>query len=217
MPTKPTIYLLSPTPHTGTVSMTMIAFQKVATSIDLRGIDRLLFTSKQAVKFAYEIEPKCKDIPAIAIGPATKKQIETMGGRVIYTPNEFYANHLADDIKSHFATHSILYLRPHEVSFDTKGYLEKSGINLTEQIIYKTQCLTYPPTSRPPKGSIIIFTSPSTIHCFLKNFDFDASYQCVVIGEATKGHLPLDTHCFVANEPSIESCVKKAMELIEGL
>jgi len=208
------IYLLSPTPREGTVSMPMIRFSITAESIDFACCDTLLFTSKQAVKVAETIDKRWKNYPCIAIGGATKSQIETLGGRVIYHPKSFYANVLAADIADFFAERKLLYLRPEEVSFDSRGFLAAQGITLHEQIIYKTSCIAYKKEDAPPKGAIIIFTSPSTIHCFLKNFDWDASYNAVVIGEATKVHLPPNALCSVADTPLISSCIAKAEEIL---
>ena len=207
------IYLLSPTPKEGTIALPMIDFSITAESIDLSRSDMLIFTSKQAVVTADKIDTSWKNYPCIAIGPATKKQIEDLGGEVIYFPKSFYGETLSADIAAFFRDKKLLYLRPKEISFDSKAFLEKEGIVLQEQIIYETSCIKYTLEKKPLKGSIIIFTSPSTIHCFLKNFDWDESYTAVVIGKATKVHLPENANYVVADEPMIASCIEKAKEI----
>jgi len=204
------IYLLSPTPREETIALPVIDFTVTAGTIDFSTSDTLLFTSKQAVITADKIDLSWKNYPCIAIGPATKKQIEDLGGKVIYHPRSFYGETLSQDISKFFRELKLLYLRPKEVSFDSKGFLEKEGITLQEQIIYETSCIKYAPEDKPSKDAIIIFTSPSTIHCFLKNFGWDESYTAVVIGKATKVHLPVDAEYVVADEPLISSCIKKA-------
>jgi len=72
------------------------------------------------------------------------------------------------------------------------------------------------PEEKPLKNAIIIFTSPSTIHCFLKNFEWDESYTAVVIGKATKVHLPVDAEYVVADEPLINACIVKAKEIVNS-
>ena len=207
------IYLLSPTPKEGTISLPLIRFSITVNSIDFSKSNTLLFTSKQAVITANNIDENWKKYPCIAIGPATKKQIETLGGKVIYYPKEFYGESLSTDIAHFFADKKLLYLRPKEISFDSKGFLEKEGITLEEQIIYETSCIAYEKEQCPVKNAIIIFTSPSTIHCFLKNFIWDESYMAVVIGKATKVHLPQNANFVVAEEPSIFACIKKAQTI----
>ena len=207
------IYLLSPTPKEGTIALPMIDFSVTARSIDFSQSDTLIFTSKQAVVTADKIDTSWKSYPCIAIGPATKKQIEDLEGEVIYHPKSFYGETLSADIAQFFRDKKLLYLRPKEISFNSKGFLEKEGIALQEQIIYETSCLNYTLEEKPSKNAIIIFTSPSTIHCFLKNFLWDESYVAVVIGKATKVHLPVNANYVVADEPMIVSCIEKAKEI----
>jgi len=207
------IYLLSPTPKAGTVALPMIRFETVADRIDFGNCDTLMFTSKQAVVTADQIDKRWKEYPCIAIGPATKKQIEALGGEVIYHPDSYYGEALSQDIIARFSERKILYLRPREVSFDSKAFLSRAGIVLREQIIYETGCIAYSSEERPVENAIIIFTSPSTIHCFLKQFSWDESYTAVVIGNATKVHLPDNAAYVVADEPLIASCIEKAKSL----
>jgi len=214
MGTKRDIYLLSPTPRDGTMSLPMISFETTVTEINFEGIDTLMFTSKQAVITANEIDPNWKNFPSIAIGNATRDMIESLGGEVIYTPKEFYAKELSQDIIKHFSDNQILYLRPKEVSFDSKGHLAKNNITLHEQIIYQTSCINYDKTKAPKENCIIIFTSPSTIKCFLQNFPWNQTYTAVVIGEATKEHLPPNTTIHVAKKPLIIECIKTAKSIL---
>jgi uroporphyrinogen-III synthase len=211
---KRDIYLLSPTPREGTLSLPMIDFKRVASKIDFKCCDTLMFTSKQAVKTADEIDTRWKNYPCIAIGSATKSQIEALGGEVIYHPQDFYGETLSRDIAHFFKAREILYLRPKEISFDAKGYLDKEGITLHEQIIYETGCIAYKKEDAPQKGAIIIFTSPSTIRCFFQQFAWDESYTAVVIGSSTKVHLPSEVAYVVAKKPLISACIKKAQEIL---
>jgi len=207
------IYLLSPTSKEGTIALPMIDFAVTAKSIDFAHSDILIFTSKQAVITADQIDASWKKYPSIAIGSATKKQIEDLGGEVVYHPKSFYGETLSHDIAQFFRDKRPLYLRPKEISFNSKAFLEKEGIILQEQVIYETSCIQYASEEKPPENSIIIFTSPSTIHCFLKNFEWNESYTAVVIGKATKVHLPVNAEYVVADTPLISSCIVKAQEI----
>lgn len=207
------IYLLSPTAKKETIHLPMISFSLCEEKLVLNDYDLLMFTSKQAVVSTEALNPQWKNIPCIAIGKATAKQIETLGGTVVHYPESFYGEALSKDIVEKFKHKNIVYIRPKVVSFDSKGFLHKVGIDIDEKIIYETSCISYKKEKKPPKKSIIIFTSPSTIHCFLKNFDWDESYVAVVIGEATKVHLPKNARCEVADIPLITSCIEKAKTL----
>ena len=207
------IYLLSPLKKEGVVSLPMISFELVANKIDFCVCDTLMFTSKQAVISANTIDKSWKKFPCIAIGGATKKKIEELGGEVIYYPKKFYGEILAKDIQAFFSDRKLLYLRPKVVSFDSKAYLEKVGVVLEEQIIYETSCVKYTTEQQPKRNATIIFTSPSTIECFFKQFIWDESYTAILIGNATKAHLPKMCRYVIADEPLIDSCIKKAKEI----
>ena len=208
------IYLLSPSFQEGTIGLPMIDFTITAKSIDFSKSDTLIFTSKQAVISADIIDKRWKRYPCIAIGGATKQQIEKLGGQVIYSPKSFYGERLSKDVALFFRDKKLLYLRPKEVSFNSKAFLQKKGITLQEQIIYETSCISYSQEKKPIKEAIIVFTSPSTIHCFFKNFKWDKSYTAVVIGKATKAHLPSYVNYVVADEPRIRACIVKANEIL---
>jgi uroporphyrinogen-III synthase len=169
-----------------------------------------MFTSKQAVRSAEALNPEWKKYPCLSIGSATAKEIESLGGKICYQAKSFYSETLSQDIIAQFHDKKILYLRPKEVSFDSKNLLANAGIELHEQIIYETSCIRYEKKEKPGKNAIIIFTSPSTIHCFLKNFEWDESYTAIVIGEATRIHLPTDARYEVADTPLIDACIEKA-------
>ncbi|MBD3788789.1 MAG: uroporphyrinogen-III synthase [Campylobacterales bacterium] len=207
------IYLLSPSKKEGVVSLPIISFALKSKKIEFDDCDTLLFTSKQAVISAEKIDERWKVYPCIAIGPATAQQIRSFGGTVLYEPGSFYGETLAADIVRFFKTRKLLYLRPKEVSFDSRSFLEKNGVNITEQVIYETSCVTYDKHQAPLKNAVIIFTSPSSIQCFFKNFKWDESYTAVVIGKATLKHLPDGISYAIADEPLIDACIKKAKAL----
>ena len=213
---KRRIYLLSPTPRAGTRHLPMIRFEQTADSIDFGDADTLLFTSKKAVAFADAIDPAWRTYDCLAVGEATAEAIEAHGGKVLYRPKEFYGKSLARDIVARFSQRKLLYLRPKRVSFDAKTFLQHAGIAVREQVIYQTSCIAYGTQDAPPPGSIIVFTSPSTIRCFLQNFTWDASYSAVVIGEATKVHLPDGARYAVAKKPRIAACIAKAEEILRN-
>ena len=211
---KMSIYLLSPTSKIDTIHLPMIRFSLLDVQIDFSTCDTLMFSSKQAVKSADLLNPLWKNIPCLAIGKATANTIESLGGKVIYQPKTFYAETLAEDIVLKFKDKNILYLRPKDISFDSKTFLKKAGLILQEQIIYETSCVPYESKDKPLKNAIIIFTSPSSIHCFLENFAWDESYIAIVIGEATKKYLPTNAQYKVADMPLIDSCIAKAKEIL---
>ena len=96
---KRSIYLLSPLKKEETVSLPMIRFSLIDKPIEFSNCDTLMFTSKQAVVSTDKLDKSWKNYPSIAIGQATKRKIEELGGEVIYHPKEFYGEVLAKDIQ----------------------------------------------------------------------------------------------------------------------
>jgi len=207
------IYLLSPLVKDNTLSLPMITFSLSVDTLDVSSYDYLMFTSKQAVKSADILNPTWKKIPCLAIGEATARQIKELGGIVAYQPQSFYGQSLSLAIVERFQDKNILYIRPKKISFDSKTFLAHAGVKLKEKIVYETTCKTYLKQDKPSKNAIVIFTSPSTIHCFFKNFSWDPTYTAVVIGESTRNHLPDDVKYVVAKKPTIDACIEKAQEI----
>ncbi len=73
----------------------MIEFRRTADKIDFNGVDTLIFTSKQPVVTADSLDRRWREFDSIAIGGATKAKIEEFGGRVIFSPKNFYGETLA--------------------------------------------------------------------------------------------------------------------------
>ena len=207
------IYLCSPKEFEGTISIPMIEFTCLKDNIDLSGIDTILFTSKQAIVYTNEISNDWQSKKILAVGSATAKMAKELGATDIYYPKEFYGEVLANDILVKFRNSKIVYIRPKVVSFDSKAFLSKEGIDIKEEILYETTCKEHS-GKELERGAVVIFTSPSTIECFFKSFNWDSSYKAVVIGKSTLKNLPQNVTAFVANEATISSCVAKAQEIV---
>ncbi|TQV63083.1 MAG: uroporphyrinogen-III synthase [Sulfurovum sp.] len=208
-----TIYLCSPSCHEGVISLPMIEFRLIEQKIDVEGIDRLIFTSKEAVKSLDRLNKNWIKIPAVSIGEETTKAIKALGGKVIYSNSKSYGELMAKELVEKFPSYSFLYLRPKKISFDFKSYLRSFDVKCKELILYETVCKSYPKYFILEKNSVIIFTSPSTIKCFLKNFNWDSSYKAVVIGSTTQKHIPSHWTSFISSIPTIESCIKIAQDI----
>jgi len=213
---KPKIYLCSPKKFDGCEHLPMIKFKRVIDKLDLSDFNAIIFTSKQAVIFTDELNKEWKNKKILAVGKATAKIAKELGAKDIYNPAKFYGKELANDIVKHFSNLKMIYLRPKKVAFDSVTFLQNAGIDVIQKVIYETSCIKYN-NINIDKNSIIIFTSPSTIECFFNSFKWDKSYKAIVIGKTTLKALNSDIEAFVADEQTIESCVKKAHEIINFL
>ncbi|MDD5360101.1 MAG: uroporphyrinogen-III synthase [Sulfurovaceae bacterium] len=206
------IYLFSSSKYDDVLSMPIIEFKTLQDSIDLSNYDLLLFTSKNAVVLMDEISKEWKNIPSIAIGKESAEAISKLGGNVTFVSNG-YSENLSYDIKQKFANKKILYIRPKVVATKHITDLTKENIDIDEFILYETICKKYDISQKPPLNSVLIFTSPSTIECFINNFKSLEEYKIVVIGETTAKALPQEIKYHISNTPNINECIKLALKL----
>jgi uroporphyrinogen-III synthase len=206
------IYLFSSSKYDDVLNMPIIEFKTLQDSIDLSNYDLLLFTSKNAVVLIDKISKEWKNIPSIAIGKESAESISKLSGNVTFVSNG-YSKNLSDDIKQKFANKKILYIRPKVVATKHITDLTKENIDIDEFILYETICKKYDISQKPPLNSVLIFTSPSTIECFINNFKSLEEYKIVVIGKTTAKALPQEIKYHISNTPNINECIKLALKL----
>lgn len=206
------IYLFSNSSRDDVINMPMLEFDIVAKELEISGYDLLLFTSKNSVYIIDDISKNWKNIPSIAIGEESAKVISKLGGSVALVSSG-YSSDLVLQIKKKFANRKILYVRPKVVALDRISNLRQEGIALDEVVLYDTMCKKYNISQKPLLGSVLIFTSPSTINCFIDNFNSLVGYKIVVIGTTTANALPDDIKYTMPKTPKIDECIKVANEL----
>ena len=91
--------------------------------------------------------------------------------------------------------------------------LKENGIECDHIPVYRTVCRAYDEKISLPKGSVVIFSSPSTIECFFKNVEWDESFRAISIGKTTAKYFPDFIQPLIAENTSLESCVYKALSL----
>ncbi len=207
------IYLLSQKVFQGAKNLPCIMIAYKEMEIDLAGYEALIFSSKNGVYALNHISDAWRDIPAYAIGAGTASTIESLGGRLAYRAQNSYGDEFALEIKAMLKGKKALFLRPLEVTSSLNRILKDAGVLLQEQVIYETKCAPCATLTKPESGSIIIFSSPSTIRCFFNCFDWDKGYQAVVIGDVTASYMPENVPFRKAEKQTIPSCIELAKRL----
>ena len=207
------IYLLSDKVYEGAKNLPTIMIAFLEKKVVLEGVEALVFTSKNAVLAIERLDTRWKTFPCYAIGVGTAKMIESLGGEVVYQAKSSYGDDFAQEIKSALAAKVVLFLRAKEVTSALNTILKEAGVLLRETIVYETRCEACAALNKPEKNAIMIFSSPSTIECFFRCFDWDESYQAVVIGEKTASFMPQGIAFDMAAKPSITSCIEVATKL----
>ncbi len=208
------IYLLNDKKFDGVLNLPVIKIDFFDKKIDLSKYEALIFSSKNGVLGIDRLNKKWKCIPSYSIGSGTSKIITSLGGNLAYSAKNSYGDEFAKEIKELLHNKKTLFLRAKKITSNLNKILINSGVNLDEEIVYETICNDCKNLKKPPKNSIIIFSSPSTIECFFKCFKWDKSYKAVVIGKNTASFMPKDINYILSNEQNIPSCIKTAKTLL---
>lgn len=104
-------------------------------------------------------------------------------------------------------------LRGEIVASDFVQRCKEEGYTIDEAIMYKSECSQDILHARIEEDSILIFTSPSSVECFLKTHVISSLSKVIVIGKTTAKALPNNTPYILSHETSIESCIQIAQNL----
>ena len=206
------IYVLSAKKYAGAKNLPVIHFDYYDTEVSVNGYDALIFTSKNGVQALDQINGCWKSKPIYSIGSATSKAVKALGGDVVYEAKSSYGDKFAEEIKTRLSGKKALFLRPKTVTSQLNTILRDAGVILDEEIIYETKCTDCNRLEKPPAGSYIIFSSPSTIECFFRCFDWESSYTAVVIGTKTASYMPENIPFLLSEKQTIDACIALAQQ-----
>jgi len=211
--TSNNIYILSDKKVAFAQNLPMFEIELMYKKIDYSLYDALLFTSKNALHVMSKIDEEWKNKPSYVIAEQTAKVLESLGGKLCFVGKTGHGNSFALEIAQALQGKKVLYLSAMEVVSNLVEILNKKGVLCDVAVVYKTVCKKYEEKIVLPKKSIIIFSSPSTIRCFLENLEWDESFKAVAIGETTAKAFPSYMQAHIAETTSLESCVSKALEI----
>ena len=207
------IYILSEKKFDGAKNLPVILIKFLDKKIDLSCFDALIFTSKNGVKAIDRIDKSWKNKEIYSIGEGTTKAIEELGAKACYTAKSSYGDNFAAEIKERLKDKKVLFLRPKTVTSSLNLILRNEKIDLSEEIVYETVCAECSSLEPPSEGSVIIFSSPSTVECFLKCFKWKESYKAVAIGEKTASYIPSFIKYQLSLKQTIPACIELAKRL----
>lgn len=207
------IYVLSDKQVKYAKILPVIETQMIEGEIDLSSYDALVFSSKNGVKYIDRLATEWKKIPAYAISAQTAKMIKNLGGKVAFVGKEKHGDEFAYELLTLLAGKKTAYIGAQNIVSDFIRILKENGIECDHIPVYRTVCREYEKKITLPKGSVIIFSSPSTIECFFKNVEWDESFTAISIGKTTAKYFPDFIQPVISENTSLESCVYKALSL----
>ncbi len=208
------IFVLSEKKFEGAKNLPVIVFEYYEKRLDLSPYEALIFTSKNGVLALDKISSQWREYPVYSIGSATSKAVRELGGEVVYEAKSSYGDNFAKEIKKRLKNKRVLFARAKIVTSSLNTILKESGVILDEEVVYETKCNDCNKLQKPPSDSFIIFSSPSTISCFFKCFEWDESYTAVVIGEKTASFMPKKVSYILSKKQTIPACIDLAKENI---
>ena len=207
------IYLLNNDKYENVINFPMIKINFFRKKIDLQSYDALIFTSKNGVRAIDKIDKNWIKKDIYSIGQGTSREIKKYNANLVYTAKSSYGNSFALEIKERLKNKKVLFLRAKVVTSKLNKILIEADIKLDEETVYETTCRAYEEKKLIDKNSIIIFTSPTTVNCFFKNFKWDKSYKAVSIGKVTASFIPSYVNNIISEKQTIINCIKIAKTL----
>ncbi|MCT7601993.1 uroporphyrinogen-III synthase [Aliarcobacter butzleri] len=205
------IYLLNEQKHENVENLEVFQIEYIKSDVDLKKYDALVFTSKNGVKAINSFNQDWKNIPSYAIAQKTANTIIKLGGVVEFIGNSGHGNDFAHELKNVLKDKKVLYVKALKTVSNLPNILKENGIFLDEIIAYKTSCKKS--NIILEENSIFIFTSPSSVECFFKQYSWKNSYKAIVIGKTTAEFLPSNINYEISSQTSVEECIKLAKQL----
>lgn len=212
------IFVLSEKITTYGNNIPVISIEYIKQDVDLSKYDGLIFTSQNAIKAIEFSNLNWKEKPSYVIAPQTAKILRKYGGNLKFVGRKKYGDEFAYELIEELKGKKVLYISGEKIVSNLVQILNDNDVICENIAFYRTVCKKYRDnTIIFPKNSIFIFSSPSTIECFFKNFKWQDDFKAISIGKTTSKFFPKDITPYMAETTSLESCIKKAMELKKGL
>ncbi len=205
------IYLLSNQKFDQIENLEVFGIEYLCLDIDLSKYDALLFTSKNAVLSLNHSNQHWKNIPSYAISSKTAQVVKNLGGKLVFTGIKSSGDDFAYELIEKLQDKKVLYIKAFKTVSNLTNILKKNGVFIDELIAYKNICKKI--HKDVEKNSIFIFTSPSSIECFFKNFTWDSSFKAIVIGNTSAKYMPKNIDFIVSSKTSFEECINIALNM----
>lgn len=206
------IYLLNNLRYEGIENLNVFGIEYIKSDINLNKYDALIFTSKNAIYSLDSFNKIWQEIPSYAIAPKTANIINKYGGNLEFTGVSSHGNEFAKELIPRLKDKKVLYIRALKTVSKLVDILKENSIEIDELVCYKTSCIKSSKTLED--NSVFIFSSPSSVECFFKNYIWKDSYKAIVIGKTTAKYLPKNIDYLISKETSIDECIKLAKQVL---
>ena len=192
MPKHSPIYLFSKTSYPNVNHIPILVPTYLQPIIDFSSYNYIIATSKE-VFTALDKIGNWKDLPVLCISDTTAEFCREKGGKILDIADG-YGKSIASLIEKKYLNKKALHPHAKVIAFDIEAKITDN--NIDSFIVYETSC-TKEKKVTLPEDAICIFSSPSSIKCFLKQYEFLESFRIICIGETTASSLPKGIKCVV--------------------
>ena len=206
------IYLLSNQKYLNVQNLEVFHIEYIKSNIDLSSYDALIFTSKNAVYSLDSFNENWKKLDSYVIAPKTSQIIEKLGGKVVFTGITSHGNEFAQELIELLKNKKVLYVKALKTVSNLVEILKENEILVDELVAYKTSCKKS--NISLEDNSVFIFTSPSSVECFFKQYQWKDNYKAIVIGKTTAKFLPKEVNYIISSETSIDECINLARQTL---
>lgn len=206
------IYLLNNQKFDNVENLEVFGINYISSDINLKNYEALVFTSKNAIYSIDSFNKDWKNIPSYVIAPKTADVVKNLKGNLVFVGISSHGNEFAMELIPLLKGKKVLYIKASKTVSNLSVILKENSVILDELIAYETTCKKV--NTNLEKNSVFIFTSPSSVECFFKQYTWNDSYKAIVIGKTTANYLPKEVEFSISSETSVEECVKLARQLV---
>ncbi len=211
LPVRP-IYLISKTPYEGVIHIPILTISFLNPPIDFTHYEGIILTSKQAILALENYSLDWNKLKCICVSESTAVVAREVGA-VDVEVGDGYGKSITSVLKGKKRDGKWLYLRPKVIASDWVEAAREEGHEIDEVIVYETTCSEETAKMTISSEGILIFTSPSTIRCFIQNHPILSTHSVVVIGTTTQNALPSDVASHLSSSTSVEAAVDLARQI----
>jgi uroporphyrinogen-III synthase len=207
------VFLVSKTPYPGVIHIPVLSIRFLTPPIDFSQYDGIVFTSKQGIEALHNYDVEWKELQCVCVSEPTAEHARRAGVANVVAGNGYGES--LPDVLGRFGTRKRwLYLRPETVASDWAEHARnEKGISVDEAIVYETVCNADSGGIEVPEDAVLVFTSPSSVRCYLERYALLDTHTVVAIGTTTEKSLPKGIAARTSAETSVSSAVKLACEI----
>ncbi|MBD3798976.1 uroporphyrinogen-III synthase [Sulfuricurvum sp.] len=208
------IYLISKTPYEGVIHIPILTISFFKPDIDFTRYDGIILTSKHSLIALERYDIQWEKLQCICVSEGTADAARQAGVLNLHI-GDGYGRSIPELMGRKNLKGRWLYVRPKVIASNWMKMVNPQII-IDEAILYETTCNEKSAEIKIDDAGVLIFTSPSSIECFLKYYTLLPTHSVVTIGKTTRDAFKEVNEVSISPKPSIASAVECARKIAES-